>query len=212
MDKLENSATQQGAILLLSGPSGCGKSSLLKNLFQNIDHYYFSISTTTRSPRVGEEDGVDYFFVSIEEFKKQIEKKQFLEWAEVHGNYYGTSILPINEALEKNKLVIFDIDVQGFGQVKDRLGDITTSVFITTPTLDELEKRLVNRKTDTQQIIEKRIKNAKEEIEYIDQYDYILINDDLEIASSKLLALASIAKLKTSLIDKERFLHSWMKL
>ena len=155
-----NSFLTKGAILLLSGPSGCGKSSLLKKLYTQINNYYFSISTTTREPRDGETDGVDYFFVTQEEFKKDIQRGNFLEWAEVHGNYYGTSLSPINEALQEGKLVIFDIDVQGFQQVIDKLKDITTTVFITTPTLNELEKRLISRGTDTQEVIEKRLQNA----------------------------------------------------
>jgi guanylate kinase len=202
---------EQGAILLLSGPSGCGKSSLLRNLFQNIDNYYFSISTTTRDPRVGEQEGVDYFFVTKAQFEEQIEQGLFLEWANVHGNYYGTSIVPINEALKKNKLVIFDIDVQGFEQVRSKLHDITTSVFITTPSLKELEKRLYSRKTDSEEIIKKRLVNAKKEIEYIDQYDYILINDDLDKASQKLMSLADIAKLKSSLTNKDELNRLWIE-
>ena len=104
---------KKGAILILSGPSGCGKSTLLKEVYKEISDYYFSISTTTRDPRVGEVDGVDYFFVSKEEFENDIKENNFLEYALVHGNYYGTSLKPINKALEEKKLVIFDIDVQG---------------------------------------------------------------------------------------------------
>ncbi len=200
---------QIGAILLLSGPSGCGKSSLLKNLFQSVDNYYFSISTTTRTPRPGESDGVDYFFVSKEAFKKDIDDGYFLEWAEVHGNYYGTSLKLIQKALDDGKLVVFDIDVQGFEQVIDKLRDITTSVFITTPSLNELQSRLTNRQTDSKDVIEKRIKNAKVEIEYIDKYDYILINDDLELASEQLLSIATSARLKTTLMDTKKFIQQW---
>lgn len=207
MKKLSSSSF--GAILLLSGPSGCGKSSLLKNIFNNIENYHFSISTTTRAPRVGESEGVDYYYVSKEQFEADIEKGNFLEWAEVHGNYYGTSLVPIQKALEEGRLVIFDIDVQGFKQVIEKLRDVTTTVFITTPSLEELQNRLINRKTDDDEVIQKRIKNAKTEIEFIDEYDYLLINDDLELASEQLLSIAKIAKLKASLVDKKSFVVNW---
>jgi len=194
---------------LLSGPSGCGKSSLLKEVYKVIENYYFSISTTTRKPRIGEKDGVDYFFVSKEEFLEDIEKNNFLEWAEVHGNYYGTSLKPIYKALDAKKLVIFDIDVQGFEQVVEKLRDITTTVFITTPTITELEKRLYNRDTDDQNVIEKRILNAKKEIEYIDQYDYFIVNDDLKIASEQLVSIAKSSLVKASLYNKKNIISQW---
>jgi len=127
---------------VLSGPSGAGKSSLIHKIMDDIGECYFSISTTTRPIRKGEKDGVDYYFVDEEEFKREIEEDQFLEYAIVHGNYYGTSLKPVKKALSKGKLVIFDIDVQGNSAINNRLGDITTSVFITPPTLSELKKRL----------------------------------------------------------------------
>ncbi|MDC0933429.1 guanylate kinase [Arcobacteraceae bacterium] len=204
-----NNIYSKGAILLLSGPSGCGKSSLLKEVYKVIDNYYFSISTTTRAPRVGEKDGVDYYFVSKEEFTQDIENGNFLEWAEVHGNYYGTSLKPINQALLDSKLVIFDIDVQGFEQVIDRLSAITTTVFITTPSIEELEKRLYNRATDSKEVIEKRISNAKLEIEYIDKYDYFIVNDNLEIASDQLVSVAKSSLIKASLYNKSEIISNW---
>lgn len=206
-----NNIYSKGAILLLSGPSGCGKSSLLKEVYKVINNYYFSISTTTREPRVGEKDGVDYYFVSKEEFKQDIENGNFLEWAEVHGNYYGTSLKPINKALEESKLVIFDIDVQGFEQVINKLDKITTTVFITTPTIEELEKRLYNRDTDSKDVIEKRISNAKTEIKYIDRYDYFIVNDDLKVASEQLVSIARSSLIKASLYDKDLIIKNWNK-
>jgi len=204
-----NSMYQKGAILLLSGPSGCGKSSLLKEVYKVITNYYFSISTTTRTPRVGEKEGVDYYFVTKEEFKKDIENGNFLEWAEVHGNYYGTSLSPIYKALEESKLVIFDIDVQGFEQVIAKLGNITTTVFITTPSIKVLEQRLYTRDTDTQEIIEKRILNAKKEISYIDKYDYFIVNDNLEEASAQLVSIAKSSLIKASLYNKDEIIQNW---
>ena len=204
-----NNTNSKGAILLLSGPSGCGKSSLLKEVYKVIDNYYFSISTTTRAPRTGEKDGVDYYFVTKEEFKQDIKDGNFLEWAEVHGNYYGTSLKPINKALNESKLVIFDIDVQGFEQVINKLSAITTTVFITTPTINELEKRLYNRATDSKDVIEKRISNAKIEIDYIDKYDYFIVNDDLKIASDQLISVAKSSLIKASLYDKKEIISNW---
>lgn len=206
-----NNIFQKGAILLLSGPSGCGKSSLLKEVYKEIDHYYFSISTTTRDPRVGEQDGVDYLFVSKEEFEQDIKEGNFLEYAEVHGNYYGTSLKPIKEALNDSKLVIFDIDVQGFEQViaNKSLRDLTTTVFITTPSLEELENRLNGRGTDAKDVIEKRITNAQKEVDYIDQYDYFLVNDNFEKAAEQLICIAKSSLLKAKLFDKEAIIQKW---
>lgn len=201
---------KKGAILILSGPSGCGKSTLLKEVYKDIGDYYFSISTTTRVPRAGEQNGVDYFFVTKEEFEKDIKNDDFLEYAKVHDNYYGTSLKPINKALEEGKLVIFDIDVQGHEIVRSKLDSIVTSVFITTPSLSILEQRLNTRNTDSVEIIEKRIKNAKGEVEFFQDYDYLIINDNLEIAAKELVCIANITRIKTKLFDKEKIVLNWL--
>ncbi len=201
---------KKGAILIISGPSGCGKSTLLKEVYKDIDDYYFSISTTTRSPRTGEINGVDYFFVTKEEFEKDIDNDDFLEYAKVHDNYYGTSLKPINKALKENKLVIFDIDVQGHEIVRNKLDSIVTSVFITTPSLTVLEERLNSRNTDTGDIIEKRIKNAKGEVEFFQDYDYLIINDDLQTAAKQLVSIANITRIKTKLFNKEKIVSNWL--
>ena len=184
----------KGAILILSGPSGCGKSTLLKEIYKNIENYYFSISTTTRNPRVGEQNGVDYYYVSKEEFEKDIEDGHFLEWAKVHDNYYGTSLKPIIEALNDGKLVIFDIDVQGHKIVRKKLNSQVTSVFITTPTLSVLKERLYSRNTDSQEIIENRLNNAKIEIDSFLEYDYLIINDNLEKAIKEIFSYCKYCK------------------
>ena len=201
---------KKGAILILSGPSGCGKSTLLKEVYKEINDYYFSISTTTRSPRDGEVNGVDYFFVSKEEFEEDIKNDDFLEYALVHGNYYGTSLKPINKALEEKKLVIFDIDVQGHEIVRDKLDSIITSVFITTPSLSLLEQRLNSRNTDSKEVIENRIKNAKIEVEHFQKYDYLIINDNLEVAAKELVSIANITRIKTKLFDSTSIVSSWL--
>ena len=208
-----NKNLNKGAVLLISGPSGCGKSSLLKEVYKSILNYYFSISTTTREPRTGEQNGVDYYFVSKEDFEKDIKNGNFLEYAQVHGNYYGTSLKPIKEALSEGKLVIFDIDVQGFEQVtaNEELRKVTTTVFITTPSLRILESRLNGRGTDSAEVIQKRISNAKKEIEYIHRYDYFIVNDDLQEAAKQLISVANAALVKTSLFDKQAIIESWYK-
>ncbi len=200
---------KSGAVLVLSGPSGAGKSSLLNEIIDDIGESYFYISTTTRPMRQGEEEGVHYHFVSEEEFKKDIDENHFLEYAVVHGNYYGTSIKPVREALNAGKLVLFDIDVQGNTAVNNRLGDITTSVFITPPTLSELKKRLSNRATDVQEVIDARVKMAKREVQRISEYDFLVINDDLKIAADILRQVAITARLKTPSNEINEFVQKW---
>lgn len=200
---------KKGAILVLSGPSGAGKSSLINKIADEIGDFYFSISTTTRPMREGEVEGVHYYFVDQEEFKKEIQEDMFLEYATVHGNYYGTSLKPVKKALNAGKLVIFDIDVQGNVSVQNRLSDITTSVFITPPTLSELKTRLQNRLTDSQEVIERRISMAKKEIQRICEYDFLIINDNLDEAAEKLKKIALVAKEKISNDEINNFVQKW---
>jgi len=159
--------------------------------------------------REGEEDGVHYYFVSKEEFLKDIEEDNFLEHATVHGNYYGTSLKPVREALSKGKLVIFDIDVQGNTAVNNRLGDITTSVFITPPSLSELKRRLDNRSTDSKEVIDGRVKMAKREIQRTSEYDFLIVNDDLDLAAEVLKQVALTARLKIPQDRINEFVQEW---
>ena len=198
-----------GAILVLSGPSGAGKSSLIKKIEDEIGAYYFSISTTTRPMREGEEEGVHYYFVDKKQFEDDIEEENFLEYARVHGNYYGTSLKPVKKALKQGKLVIFDIDVQGHDAVQKRLADITTSVFVTTPTLCELKQRLNARGTDAQEIIDGRIQMAKREVQRISEYDYLVINDDLDEAAAVLVNIAKAARMKIPSMKISEFVLNW---
>lgn len=200
---------KSGAILVLSGPSGAGKSSLLKEVIKDIGECYFSISTTTRPIRAGEEDGVHYHFVDEAEFKQDIEQELFLEYAIVHGNYYGTSIKPVKEALKEGKLVIFDIDVQGNATIINRLGDITTSVFISPPTLSELKKRLEARQTDSQEVIDRRIDMAKREMQRVSEYDFLIVNDNLQEAAEVLRVIAKAARVKIPANEINDFVRSW---
>lgn len=200
----------RGAILVLSGPSGAGKSTIINASSKEIGAYYFSISTTTREARVGEEHGRDYFFVSKEAFKEDIKAGNFLEYAQVHGNYYGTSLTPVKKALAEGKLVIFDIDVQGHRLVRAKMNGITSSVFITPPTLLALEKRLRDRCTDSEEVILGRIKNAREEIKAISEYDFTIINDSIQEASEAFILVARTARLKQSTEDEEKFIKEWL--
>lgn len=197
------------ALLVLSGPSGCGKSSLVNEILKKNDNIYFSISTTTRKAREGEKEGVDYYYISKEQFQKEIEEELFLEWAEVHGNYYGTSIKPIEKALEDGKLVIFDIDVQGHEIVKKRYASIMTSLFITTPNKEILKERLLNRATDKLEVIENRIFNAKSEMSRIEEYDYILVNDDFKASLDSFESIVKVARLKQNKNQIEQFRINW---
>ena len=187
----------KGQILIVSGPSGSGKSTLLSRLLKEEKDLYFSISTTTRAPRQGEAHGVNYYFTDEKEFKKGIDEGEFLEWACVHNNYYGTSLKPVLRALDAGKIAIFDIDVQGFNIAKSKLGGLITSVFITTANKSELNFRLSNRGTDSAQTIQKRLENAVGEMEHILEYDYFLINDDLQSCYENLRGILRSMRLKT---------------
>lgn len=200
-----------GAIVVLSGPSGSGKSSLVNTIKNSLDNYYVSISTTTRPPRDKEINGVDYFFVSKDEFLQDVQKGFFLEYAVVHGNYYGTSIKPVQTALQEKKLVLFDIDVQGHAAIKEKFPDITTSVFITTPSLLELKNRLKGRGTESDEIMQQRLNIAKEEVLHAKEYDYILVNNDFAQTANNLLDIITVAKLKRPKSEIDEFVSKWLQ-
>ncbi len=195
--------------MIISGPSGSGKSSLMHKMMEKIDDTYFSVSTTTRAKREGEKEGVDYFFSSKADFKKGILEGYFLEWAEVHGNYYGTSIKQIEKNLKEGKTVVLDIDVQGYKIAKNKLGDVITSVFITTPDQNTLRERLLKRGTDSKEIIEKRVQNALDEMREIDLYDFFIVNDDFDTALDSLISIVKASKNRTSSFDLQNFVKSW---
>ncbi len=199
----------KGQILIISGPSGSGKSTLLGRLLKEENDLYFSISSTTRAPRQGETEGVNYYFINKDEFKKGIDADEFLEWAFVHGNYYGTSLKPVLKALKEGKIAIFDIDVQGFNIAKSKFAKNITSVFITTASKNELKSRLQNRGTDSAQTIEKRLINAVGEMEHILEYDYFLINDDLQNCYENLRGILRSMRLKTSNLDAKEIINKW---
>ena len=200
-----------GSLVVVSGPSGSGKTSITKEVCKIIgeDKTYFSISSTTRPPREGEKDGVDYFFLSKDEFLKDIENGEFLEWAEVHGNYYGTSLKPIKKALEENRVVFLDIDVQGFESIKKIYPQIITSVFVTTKNKDILIKRLKDRGIENEESLKLRLINALNEMKKIDEYDYLLINDSFEDSVKMLETISKVSLIKSSKTDLENFIKEW---
>lgn len=198
------------AILVLSGPSGAGKSTIIEAAADSIGDFYFSVSTTTRAPREGETAGKDYYFVSREEFEKGIANSDFLEYATVHGNYYGTSLVPVKKALQEGKLVIFDIDVQGHRLVREAMGDVVVSAFITPPTLNELESRLISRASDNSDIINRRLQNAQEEIKALREYDFVIINERLEEAKNAFISIANAARYKMSNKKSNELIQKWL--
>lgn len=198
-----------GSVFVVSGPSGSGKTSLARKLLDIIDNCYFSISTTTRKPREGEQHGVDYFFISKDEFLSEIDNGGFLEWAEVHGNFYGTSFRPIEEALAANKIVILDIDVQGHRSIRAKFPKSVTSVFVTTKNMAVLKERLASRNTETPEMLEQRVINAISEMRSIGEYDYFLINDDFNESLKALISIASASIYKQSITDNESFIKNW---
>ncbi|WP_068269175.1 guanylate kinase [Caviibacter abscessus] len=175
----------KGKLFIVSGPSGSGKSTITKKV-RDILNIPLSISATTRKARVGEIDGKDYYFLSVEEFETKIKNKEFFEYANVHGNYYGTLISQIDKELSNGKNVILEIDVQGGLIAKSKRPDAVL-VFCKTENEIILEKRLRNRNTDDEEIIAKRLENAKKELEYENQYDYVIINKDLNESINKLI-------------------------
>ena len=179
---------RKGQCLVLSAPSGAGKSTLVARLRAEFPGFAYSISCTTRAPRQGEEDGVHYHFLTRDSFLAKREAGFFAEWAEVHGNFYGTPKGPVEEMLGKGQDILFDIDVQGAMQLK-RVFPQALYVFILPPTREVLEKRLRGRGTDAEDVIAKRLKNALGELKEAANFDYLIINDDLEEAADELRAV-----------------------
>ena len=174
-------------LIVISGPSGCGKTTLVKRAIVEVDDLVFSVSFTTRKKRDSEIDGKDYYFVTVDEFKHKIQKQEFVEWAQVHGHYYGTSFHEI-EKKETQKGLILDVDIQGARQIK-RYDPEALLIFIFPPEFQELKKRLLLRGDETLGSINNRLAKAKKEIKCYTEFDFVIINDRLEEAVDNLLAL-----------------------
>ncbi|HFU7302488.1 TPA: guanylate kinase [Streptococcus agalactiae] len=177
--------SERGLLIVFSGPSGVGKGTVRQEIFSTPDHKFdYSVSMTTRPQRPGEVDGVDYFFRTREEFEALIKEGQMLEYAEYVGNYYGTPLSYVNETLDKGIDVFLEIEVQGALQVKSKVPD-GVFIFLTPPDLEELEERLVGRRTDSPEVIAQRIERAKEEIALMREYDYAVVNDQVSLAAER---------------------------
>ena len=179
---------RKGKTFIISGPSGVGKSTVLRALFEGREDLYFSVSATTRAPREGERDGVDYHFIHADRFRSMIEEDAFLEYAEYVGNFYGTPKRFVDEAMDKGQDVILDIEVQGALQVTSKRPD-TVKIFIAPPSWKELERRLKDRGTDDPEKVQKRLLRAKVEFQTAHTYDYFVINDTVEQAVEELRAI-----------------------
>lgn len=178
----------KGNIIILSAPSGTGKTTILKQVMPELGPISFSISHTTRAPRTGENDGVDYHFVSKEKFLRLKDQGDFIEWAEVHGNYYGTSVQSVLGMQEEGQDVVLDIDIQGARQVRQKLND-AFSIFIIPPSWEEQEQRLRGRGTDDDATIQLRLDNAKKELSDIDLYDFVVVNETIKEAAAMFKAI-----------------------
>ncbi|WP_459077041.1 guanylate kinase [Aeribacillus alveayuensis] len=198
---------EKGLLIVLSGPSGVGKGTVRKALFAQEDvDFQYSISMTTRKPREGEVDGVDYFFKTREEFEQLIRENKLLEWAEYVGNYYGTPIDYVEKTLNEGKDVFLEIEVQGAIQVRKAFPE-GLFIFLMPPSLDELKNRIVTRGTESEDLIQNRMKVAKEEIEMMHEYDYIVVNDQVNLACERIKAIVMAEHCR-----RERVEHQYKKM
>ena len=181
-------SSKKGKLVVISAPSGTGKGTVINKLLKLQPDFAFSVSATTRKPRPGETDGTDYFFISKERFKEMIENNEFLEYAEYVGEFYGTPVKPIKENINSGKTVILDIEVQGALQVMEK--DIKAiAIFLIPPDMEELEKRLRGRGTDSDEKVTSRLERAKQELQEKHHYDHVVINDNSTHAAKEILSL-----------------------
>lgn len=203
--------TKKGVLIVISGPSGAGKGTICKELLKRSD-CYLSVSATTRLPRAGEVHGENYFFMSKEEFIKKVEEKDFLECAEVYGNYYGTPKSAVEEKLNMGHNVILEIDIQGALKVKENVKD-GVFIFILPPSMEELKQRIIKRGSETEESLMLRFKSAYKEINYVSKYNYAVVNDTVDSAVKKIESIlvaekCRVDRIKEKILDsKEGFIH-----
>lgn len=202
-----NEPRRKGFLLVISSPSGGGKSTIYKAILERGEPFAFSVSATTRPPRADEIDGVHYNFIDDAEFDRMISDGEFAEWANVHGHRYGSPKKYVEEALAKNKIMIFEIDVQGAMQLKKSYPDDAVLVFIAPPSRKETEKRLRERKTDSPEDIALRLNNAVKEIEFYRDYNYLVFNDRLEDAIEDVLSITNAERLRTKRFEGELWIE-----
>lgn len=202
----------KGLLIVISGPSGAGKGTICKRFMEKNENVVLSVSATTRAPRNGEVDGINYHFMSKEQFKQKIQENDFLEYAEVYDNYYGTPKSNVQEILDSGKDVILEIDIQGALKVKENVEE-GVFIFILPPSMEELKQRIINRGSETQESLMKRFKSAYKEINFVSKYNYAVVNDEVELAVEKLESIINAEKcrvdrLKHSILDsKEDLIH-----
>lgn len=196
-------ARGKGLLFVISAPSGAGKSTLCRQLLRRVQGMKLSVSHTTRAPRKGEVNNVDYTFVTEKKFRGMIAKKEFAEWAVVHGNLYGTSIRQMKKMMKQGYDIIFDIDVHGAMQLK-KVFPGAVFIFILPPSMAVLKKRLRKRNTDTRETIVRRLQNARDEISFYRDYDYVIVNAVLQKAYRELESIIIAARMKTEFIDDKK--------
>lgn len=195
--------SDKGLLIVLSGPSGVGKGTVRKAIFDHQEtNFKYSISMTTRQKREGERDGIDYFFKSHEEFERLIEQDKFIEYAEYVGNYYGTPVDYVKDTIADGHDVFLEIEVEGAKQVREKFPD-ALFIFLAPPTLAQLEERLIGRGTDSQEVINYRIKEARRELSLMNLYDYVVINDDVDTARQKIQCIVEASHLERSRVENK---------
>jgi len=192
--------TRRGNLFVISAPSGSGKTTLVRRLLDTLDDVQFSISFTTRSVRGSERDGIDYHFIAEKSFRSKIEDGEFLEWAEVHGNLYGTSRIETEKVRAGGEDIVMDVDVQGASQVRKAQPDAVT-LFIMPPSFGVLEERLRGRRQDSDEVIEGRLNEARHEIHHYKDYDYVLVNDSVERTSELFKAIVLAERMRPHLLQ-----------
>jgi len=196
----------KGLFFVISAPSGTGKTTLVRKVMEELPDLHFSVSYTTRPPRTNEREGEDYYFVSLSVFQKMVERGEFLEWAEVLGNRYGTALTSVNDLASEGKDLILDIDTQGAKKVKEKV-DRTVLIYILPPSLEALHERLVKRGLDSPEMIQLRLASARRDMEEAHWYHYLIVNDRIEDAIEKLKAIIiaeRCRRIKDSILDEKK--------